>query len=174
MAEQAASAAPFAAYRTPVREEWLDYNGHLHDASYAIVLSEANEELFEALGLSADYRRDHAASMFTVEYHIRYLGECGPDAELTAATVLVDADARKMRLSTELFADGELVATGESFYLHVDTDAGKVTPMPEDRRLAVEQLREAHATLPRPAHLGLGVAAPRPTRADGADGGRDG
>jgi acyl-CoA thioesterase FadM len=155
--------APFSTYRTRVQKEWLDYNGHLHDAAYGIVLSDANEELFAALGLSADYRRDQAASMFTTEYHIRYLDECGADDELRAATLLVDADARKMRLYTELFAgEGRLVATGESFYLHVDTELGKVTPMPQERHAAVERVRVAHAGLPRPPHLGLGVGAPRP------------
>ena len=48
--------APFTAYRERVRAEWLDYNGHLHDASYATVLSDAHELVFEDLGLSADYR----------------------------------------------------------------------------------------------------------------------
>jgi acyl-CoA thioester hydrolase len=158
MAENVESAHPFSRYRTRVREEWLDYNGHLHDASYGIVLSDANEELFAALGLSADYRRDQGASCFTVEYHIRYLAECGRGDELSASTVLVEADPRKMRLYTELFAgDRRLVATGESFYLHVDAERGRVTPMPEDRYAAVERLRDAHAGLPRPAHLGLGI-----------------
>jgi acyl-CoA thioester hydrolase len=143
--------APFSTYRSSVREEWLDYNGHLHDASYAVVLSDANEELFEALGLSADYRRDHAASMFTVEHHLRYLAECRADDELTAATTLVAADARKMRLRTELYAGGRLAATGESLYLHVDTDRGKVTPMPEDRRRAVARLLCLHAATAGPA-----------------------
>lgn len=139
-------AEPFSAYRTRVRDEWLDYNGHLHDAAYATVLSDANEVLFEALGLSADYRRDHAASMFTVEHTIRYLAECGPGDDITASTLLVDAEPRKMRLHTELLAgDGRVVATGDSLYLHVDTALGKVTPMPEDRQRAVERLRAAHA-----------------------------
>ena len=40
--------APFAAYRKRVRAEWLDYNGHLHDAFYATVFSDANELFFEA------------------------------------------------------------------------------------------------------------------------------
>jgi len=153
---------PFSTYRTRVREEWLDYNGHLHDASYAVVLSEANEELFGALGLSEDYRRERAASLFTVESHIRYLAECSLGQELTASTLLVNADARTVRLHTELrHADGPLVATGEYFYLHVDTSLGKVTPMPAARLRAVEAMRTAHESLPRPEHLGRGVAAPR-------------
>ena len=154
MAEPAAPSSPFSAYRARVRDEWLDYNGHLHDAAYATVLSDANEELFAALGLSADYRRDHAASMFTVEHTLKYLAECGPGEELTASTVLVEAEPRKMRLRTELFAGGRLVATGESLYLHVDTDLGKVTPMPEDRWLVVQRLLPPRVMTP---YEGTGV-----------------
>jgi acyl-CoA thioester hydrolase len=156
-------AAPFAAYRSEVRAEWLDYNGHMHDASYGIALSDANEVLFEALGLSADYRDSSAASLYTVEYHIRYLAECSLGQVLSARTLLVAADTRKIRLSTELVSDdGTVVATGESLYLHVDTTRGVTSDLPPDRHARVQELLAAHAPLPRPAHLGLGVGAPRP------------
>jgi acyl-CoA thioesterase FadM len=151
------TAAPLTAYREQVRPEWLDYNGHLNDASYAIVLSAAHELVLETLGLSADYRSSAGASMFTVETHLRYLAECGAGQTLTASTLLVEADRKRLRLHSELYADGELVATGESLYLHVDTAAGRTAPLPEDRQARVDAMRDAHAGLPRPAHLGLGV-----------------
>jgi acyl-CoA thioesterase FadM len=151
-----APGAAFTAYRQKVRPEWLDYNGHLHDASYAIVLSDAHELLFESLGLSADYRASHDASMFTVETHIRFLAECSAGQTLTAATTLVEADHKRMRLHSELAADGVLVATGESLYVHVDTRAGRSTPLPADRQARVDAMLAAHAG-PRPAYLGMGV-----------------
>jgi acyl-CoA thioesterase FadM len=140
-----------------VRQEWLDYNHHLTDAGYAIVLSEAHELLLERLGLSAEYRTSHSASMFTVATHIRYLAECSEGQTLTAATMLVEADRKRLRLHSELFADGALAATGECLYVHVDTSLGRSVPLPEDRQAAVDGMRKAHAGLPRPAHLGLGV-----------------
>ena len=72
-----------------MRPEWLDYNGHLNDASYAIVLTAAHELLLEHLGLSADYRASHQASMFTVEMHLHYLAEVSAGQTLTASTVVV-------------------------------------------------------------------------------------
>jgi acyl-CoA thioesterase FadM len=153
-------AAPFARYRTTVRAEWIDYNGHLHDAGYAIVLSEANEVLFAALGLSSGYRASTGRAMYTVESHIRYLAESTRGDELAAATLLVRADPKRMRVHTELTrADGTCIATGEHLYLHVDTAAGAVTEMPPDRWHAVSALAQAQASLPRPAHLGRGVRA---------------
>jgi acyl-CoA thioester hydrolase len=149
--------APFTAYHEQVRPEWLDYNGHLHDASYATVFSDAHELVFESMGLSADYRASHDASFFTVETHVRFLAECSAGQTLTAATILVEADAKRMRLHSELYADGVLAATGESLYLHVDIATGRTAPLPADRQQRVDALLAAHAGLPRPAHLGLGV-----------------
>jgi len=153
---------PFSTYRTQVRSEWLDYNGHMHDASYGIALSDANEELFHVLGLSSDYRAASGASLYTVECHIRYLAECSLGQVLSAYTIMVAADARKVRLYTELLVDdGPPAATGDSLYLHVDTALGKTTAMPSDRHDLVQEMLSAHANLPRPAHLGLGVGAGR-------------
>lgn len=154
----------FRGYRTLVGPEWIDYNGHLHDAGYAILLSDANEVLFAELGLSEDYRVRAGRAMYTVECHIRYLAECRQGDVLTAATLLVSADPKRMRLHTTLSRDdGTAVATGEHLYLHIDEAAGGVTPMPPDRWAAVQAVTAAHAALGRPAHLGLGVGAPRPS-----------
>ncbi|HEX3906394.1 MAG TPA: thioesterase family protein [Mycobacteriales bacterium] len=163
MADAAASGpAPYQRYRTDVREEWIDYNGHLHDGCYAIVLSEANEVLFADLELSEDYRVETGRAMYTVECHIRFLAESKRGDTLVASSILVSADPKRMRVHTLLSRDdGTAVATGEFFYLHVDEAAGGVTPMPDDRWALVEALLNAHASLERPAHLGRGVAAPR-------------
>ena len=150
--------APFREHRTRVRPEWVDYNGHMNDAAYAAVLGDANEALLEALGLSAAYRDRTGAAMFTVESHIRYLAECTLGQLLTAASLLVSADARKLRVCTELLDDqGEPVATGEFLYLHVDS--GRVTAMPEDRQREVSAVLAAHSALPRPDYLGRGIGA---------------
>jgi acyl-CoA thioester hydrolase len=151
---------PFAEYRTTVPAEWLDYNGHMHDASYGIALSDANEELFAALGLSREYREQTASSLYTVEYHIRYLAECGLGQALSATTLVLAASAKWVHLYTELLRDGtDVAATGESLYLHVDTTRGVTTPLPGDRRQRVQAMVAAHAELTRPPHLGRGVGA---------------
>ena len=157
-------AAPFAAYRTEVREEWLDYNGHMHDAFYATVLSDANEELFEALDLSKRYRDAEGKAYYTVETHIRFVAECSRGDVLTAATTVVDADAKRLRLYTELVVDGgRQVANGDSLYLHVDTATGRTAALSADRLARVDAALAAHADLPRPPHLGLGVGTSRRT-----------
>jgi acyl-CoA thioester hydrolase len=151
---------PFTGYRTTVPATWLDYNGHMHDASYGIALSDANEELFASLGLSREYREQTAAALYTVEYHIRYLAECGLGQALTATTLVLAASAKWVHLYTELLRDGsDVAATGESLYLHVDTTRSVTTPLPVDRQHRVQAMVAAHAELPRPSHLGRGVGS---------------
>ena len=71
---------------------------------------------------------------------------------------MVAADAKKIRLYTEIYVDGEtMAATGESLYLHVDPAAGGTTPLAADRLARVEAVLAAHAVVPRSPHLGLGV-----------------
>jgi acyl-CoA thioesterase FadM len=150
--------APFRTYERAVPEEWVDYNGHMNDACYALALSEAAEELLVWLGLSADYRVETGAALYTVETHIRFLHECKLGQVLTAASTVVDAGPKKLRVYTELFVDGEtLAASGDSMYLHVDGASGTVTELPADRFHLVEQMAAAHAALPRPDSLGKGV-----------------
>ena len=152
------SSGPFAGYTTEIRREWIDYNGHLNDAGYAVVLSEANEVLLADLDLSADYRARTGRAMYTVECHIRYLAECRLGDVLEAASFLVSADVKRLRVHTALTrVDGTTVATGEHLYLHFDEAAGRVTPMPPDRWEAVQALLTAHADIDRPEYLGRGI-----------------
>jgi len=147
----------FSAYDARVLPEWVDYNGHMHDAAYAIALSDANEELFRALDLSEDYRATAGAAFYTVETHLRFVAECIEGQRLTAHTLLVSAGPKRIHLYTELFADEVMVATGESVYLHVDSTGGRTTPMPPDRQAKVDELHAAHASLPRPKHIFVGA-----------------
>ena len=141
--------APFRRYRAEVRAEWLDYNGHMHDASYAEVLSDANELLFDGLDLGEDYRAASGKAYYTVETHIRFLAECTQGQTLTASTLLVSADAKRIHLHTEVSNDEGLAATGESFYVHVDPSIGRAVELDEPRaRLTAGSARRARGAAP--------------------------
>lgn len=137
---------PFAEYRCRVPQAFIDYNGHMNDAAYAQVLTDANEALLEALGMSIGYRERTGCSLYTVEMTIRFLREVGLDDELRAESLVVSHDAKRVRLHTTLLAaDGAAVATGETLYLHVDTSAGGVRPIPADRAEVLGEVAAAHA-----------------------------
>ncbi|MGA8209573.1 MAG: thioesterase family protein [Nocardioidaceae bacterium] len=142
-------------WREPVRPEWIDYNGHLSEAYYVLVLGHATDAVMEAVGLGAGYRDRAHASLFTVEAHVRYLDQVPAGCELEVRSEVVGVRDRLLWLWHELHADGRLRATEEVLGVHVDTVAGRSTPLPDDVRVRAEA-----ACVPLPEHAGRAIALP--------------
>jgi len=53
-----------------VAPAWVDYNGHMNDASTARVFSLAVEALMEHIGLDAQGRTHHTYTIYTLETHL--------------------------------------------------------------------------------------------------------
>lgn len=141
----ALSNVPFSSYRSGVDPSSIDYNGHMNDAAYAQVLTDANEEFLDALGLSAAYRERTGCAMYTVEITLKFLQEVSADDQLRAESVLAMHDAKRVRIHTALFKGSEIqVATGDSLYLHVDTPSGRVSTFPSDRVAVLDDVQRAH------------------------------
>ncbi|MEU9503839.1 thioesterase family protein [Streptomyces sp. NPDC048196] len=142
-------------FRQTVRDDWIDYNGHLSEAYYVLVFGFATDALMDASGLDADYRERTGCSLYTVEAHVRYLREVARGSELTVRTAVLGVDGRKLRLLHEMFAGGpagEPVATEELFLLHVDRSGGRAAPLPDTTR---ERL--AALVVPAPTWAGHGI-----------------
>ena len=130
------SAQAYEGFATGVRAEWVDYNGHLTDWAYAVVCSMANEALLDALDLGAGYRERTGCAMYTVEAHLTYVAEVGPDARLRARSTY-ETDTKRLRVHTVLLADAAAeVLTADHVYLHVDTTTGKVAAFSTPPHLA--------------------------------------
>ena len=138
-------------YTDNVRPEWIDYNGHLSEPFYVLVFGYATTNLMEVTGLGEAYRAATGASLYTVEAHVRYLREVGPDAKLLVSTTVLAVGAKKLRLCHEMRVDDTLVATEELLALHV-TD-GKTSPFPEE---VAARLAEYLAPVPEYAGRAIG------------------
>ncbi|MEC4019558.1 thioesterase family protein [Streptomyces sp. H27-D2] len=152
-AETTGTAVGLPVFREAVREDWLDYNGHLSEAFYVLVFGYATDAMMVRIGLGGAYREQSGCSLYTVEAHVRYLREVGSGAELAIRTRILGTDSKKVRFVHEMFVgdavndpEGEPVATEELFALHVDKQGGHATPLPPE----VQQLLAA-ATAPGPA-----------------------
>lgn len=139
-----------AEYRALVRPEWIDYNGHLSEPYYVLVFGEATTALMDRTGLGPEYREHHDASLYTVEAHVRYLREVGPDAELVVNTAVVSVGAKKVRLCHEMHVDGVLVATEELLCLHVI--GRRAAPLPD----AIAEQLATHVS-PLPDYAGRAI-----------------
>ncbi|WP_162795547.1 thioesterase family protein [Nonomuraea lactucae] len=133
-----------------MRAEWVDYNGHMNDAYYALVGSQASQALLDALGLGEDYQLATGRTTYTVESHLRYLKEAKEGEVVRAMTLLVDAAPKRLRFRHSLRdGGGAEIATAEFVYLHVNQRTGRVEPMPADRIELVTAVLAAHAEAAR-------------------------
>ena len=127
-------------YRASLQPEWIDYNGHLRDAYYALVLSHAIDDVMDHLGLDAAYRERTRCTLYTLELHMHYLHEVMASDALEVATSVLDADRKRIHVGCR-FACGrssDPVATGEVMLLHVhqgDKPASAAFPAHVERRL---------------------------------------
>jgi carnitine 3-dehydrogenase len=140
--------APLRLHETRVAPEWIDYNGHANETAYLRVASEATDALLRHVGVDADYLRA-GGSYFTVETHIRHLGEARAEERLAVTTQIVGADEKRLHVFHRVQRDGDVLATVEQMLLHVDTAAGRAAPARDDVLARVRRLADAHAELPR-------------------------
>jgi carnitine 3-dehydrogenase len=154
--------APLRLVDTQVRPEWVDYNGHMTDSRYLQVFGDATDALFRRVGVDDSYRKAGRA-MYTVETHVSHLSEAKALEGLYVTTHLLSVDDKRVHLFHRLLRtrDDVIVATGEQIYLHVDTEAGKATPMDSQVRAKLDGIRAAHAHLPAAEQVGRHVGAPR-------------
>jgi carnitine 3-dehydrogenase len=102
-----------------------------------------------------------------VETHIRYLREVAAQEPVAVDTQVLGADDKRLHLFHTLVhgRTGDVLATGEHMLLHVDTAAGRTTPMAEPLAAGVSAAAAAHGHLPAPEGAGraIGLAATRST-----------
>jgi acyl-CoA thioester hydrolase len=137
-------------YSTPIAPEWIDFNGHLRDAYYALVLSYATDALMDRIGVDAAYRARTKCTLYTVETYINYRHEVLASDRLEVLTRILACDHKRIHAAFELTVSRrrEPAATAEQLMLHVRQDTTPVTaPFPEDVTGALAVLRTASAGL---------------------------
>ncbi len=133
---------PLCTWNEPVLDEWIDYNGHLSEPYYVLVLGHATDEVMDTVGLGPSYRERTGCSLFTLEAHIRYLDQVGPGEQLEARSWVIGATGKLLWIWHELWAAGRLRATEEILGLHVDTGTVSGTsatpPFPDEVAATVQ------------------------------------
>lgn len=146
--------APIEVQRRHIPADWTDYNGHTNDSRYMQLSSEAMDEFFRSIGFNAEYLAS-GRSFYTVESHVRYLGESKAGDEIVVTAQVVQLGEKRVHLHSVMARpDGTPVATAEHLYLHVDTALKKACPLGAELLQALAPIAAAHAKLPRPAGSG--------------------
>jgi len=157
--------APLEVLRTTVAAEWLDYNGHMNDAAYAIVFSRSVDALMDKIGLDAAARKRTGQTLFTMQMMLHYFKEAKEGDAVAVSCHLIEHDDKRMRVWLEMTsASGASLAASEQLLLSVlQSEAGaKAARWSFETLAALEALAHVHASMPRPALAGQGVALKRP------------
>ena len=140
-------------WREPVQDAWIDYNGHLSEPWYVLVMGHATDAVMDAVGLGPAYQAAHDSSLYTVEAHVRYVDEIRAGLELEVRSSIIGVAPKLLWIWHELWADGRLRATEEILGVHVT--GGSSSPLPADvHALALS------ACVPPPPEAGRRIGIP--------------
>ncbi|MBD9592006.1 carnitine 3-dehydrogenase [Ensifer sp. ENS07] len=153
---------PLRILDTKVSAAWVDYNGHMTEHRYLQVFGDTSDGVLRLIGVDLDYVRD-GHSYYTVETHIRNLGEAKLGEALYSTCQILSSDEKRLHIFSTIYnaATNEAVATAEQMMLHVDSKAGKAVAAPEAVLSKLRAITEAHAQLPTPVGAGRFVGQKR-------------
>ncbi|WP_224815547.1 thioesterase family protein [Hasllibacter sp. MH4015] len=136
-----------------VPRDWVDYNGHMNEAHYLTVFSDATDQMLDWAGMDAACVAE-GHSVFTVETHIRHLDEVNIGDRIEVRTRVMEGGGKKLHVWHELSVGGRLCATGEQLLLHMDLSTRRSAPPRRDVAAWFTTAKEAHAGLPAPEGVG--------------------
>ncbi len=147
-----------------VISEWVDYNGHMNDAAYAIVFSRSVDALMDRVGLDAAARKRTGQSLFTLQMMLHYFKEGKEGDAFSVSCHLLEHDDKRMRVWLDRTAPGgERLAASEQLLISVAQSEGKARAAPWrfETKAALEALAKVQSDLPHPSAAGAGVALKR-------------
>ena len=93
--------APFRLPEVTVAAEWTDYNHHLTESAYLLIMGESSDAFFRFFGIDDAYR-DTGHSLYTVETHLRNLLEAREGEQLSLTIQVLGTDAKRLYISCRM------------------------------------------------------------------------
>ena len=75
-----------------VKDEWIDYNGHLNMAFYNVLFDKGVDFFYDRIGVGEEYTLIGMGSVFTLEVHLQYLQELNLHDRVRVHLQLLDFD----------------------------------------------------------------------------------
>ena len=146
---------PLHLHSDRVREDFVDYNGHMTESRYLQVFGDATDAFLKFIGVDKDYFAT-GKSIYTAESHIRHLNEAKMGETLAIETRLLGFDGKRIRIVHEMYRakDHLILATAEHMLLHVDTQLASVCVMEAPLQTRLAQLWQGQQQLSSPDYAG--------------------
>ena len=134
MSAQSPGGALILTYRGAVYPRHLDHMGHMNVQFYVAKFDAAVWHLFDRIGVTPDYIRAHKRGMAAVEMNVRYLKELGAGDLVSVRSGVLKVGERLLDLVQEmrLGEAGELAAVMRATAVHLDREAHRAVPFPEE------------------------------------------
>jgi acyl-CoA thioester hydrolase len=145
-----------------VAPDWVDYNGHMNDAAYALVFSRSGDRWMDEIGLGPQAREATGYTLYTLQIMLHYFHEAKLGEPLRVTAQLLEFDAKRARLWMEMRSGEAVLAATEQLYLSV-RQAGetRAAPWREETLALLQEMSRAHAALPVPPQAGRGISLKR-------------
>lgn len=152
------SGGPLRLVETKVNPSWADYNGHMTEHRYLQVFGDTSDALLRLIGVDLAYV-EAGHSYYTVETHIRHLGEAKVGQALYSTCQILAVDAKRLHVFHRIHDAGSdaLLATAEQMLLHVDSVAGRAVDAPDWILERLNAISADHAALTWPDGAGRHV-----------------
>jgi acyl-CoA thioester hydrolase len=147
-----------------VVSEWVDYNGHMNDAAYALVFSRAGDALMDRIGLDSAARKRTGRTLFTLQAMLHYFKEAKEGDAVSVSCHLLEHDDKRMRLWLDMTGPGgDRLAASEQLLISVALGEGgsRAAPFGHETKAALDALAKAQSGLPPPPAAGAGVTLKR-------------
>ena len=154
--------APFAQFRTTVKADWVDHNGHMGIRSYTHVIDQAVSHFYSYLGMTRDMLKAGGTSIFALQETSWFKREVMLDDPLMVTSQLIDVDHNKLVTFHKLrqTRDDYVAAMNEIIEIHIDMSTRKPTPFPGGIAEHLAMVHQAHEALGRPHESGKGITIP--------------
>jgi acyl-CoA thioester hydrolase len=134
---------------TAVLPDWIDYNGHMRDAYYAVAVSLGLDALMDQVGLDETYRNQTSCTLYSVEMHLHWLKEVKSDQRLALYAHVLDFDAKRLLVGMDIKIEGnpDNVASAETMLVHVcQKPEVKVVSFPDSVQQTLKALHNKSLT----------------------------
>ncbi|WP_255612083.1 carnitine 3-dehydrogenase [Ruegeria sp. SCSIO 43209] len=157
--DEADLSQPILTLSRAVPLDWTDYNGHMNEAKYLEAFAAATDRFMEIIGCDMEYIAT-GGSYFTAENHIRYMQETHAGSRIECRTQMLLGQGKKLHVFHSMYEGETLLATGESFLLHVSLETRRPSRPSPEIEAAMARVAEAQAGLPYPEGAGAAIRKP--------------
>ena len=132
-----------------VTPDFIDENNHMNIRFYLELGALGVDALIREIGIDNDYRATRRMGVFTAEHHLNYVSELRLGEKITVHPQMLDRTDKAVHMISYLVnASGEQVAnTLELTFVHVDLEARRALPMPDDITAGFDRVLAEHTAL---------------------------